>query len=156
MLHLLHCISTTLFLAVALCRLTSQLNLISAYILTISWLTILLSERRLGAHIPTEASANDQLTTSRPQKIKADNQGCIKLTENVLSNSRAKHIEIRYYCVRDMWKKGEIDLIYELTATMTADLLTKAQPKDRHWEHATNMGVRKITEQVGANEATRR
>ena len=39
-----------------------------------------------------EASASDRLTTSRPQKIKADNQGCIKLTENVLSNSRAKHI----------------------------------------------------------------
>ena len=93
---------------------------------------------------------------SRPQKIKADNQGCIKLTENVLSNSRAKHIEIHYHYVRDIWEKGEIDLIYEPTATMTADVLTKALPKDRHWEHTTNMGVRKITEQVGANEATRR
>ena len=105
-----------------------------------------------------EANANDQLTTSRPQKIKADNQGCIKLTENVLGNSRAKHIEIRYHYVRlgDMWEKGEIDLIYEPTATITADVLTKALPKDRHWEHATNMGVRRITEQVGANEATRR
>ena len=104
----------------------------------------------------TEASANDQLTTSRPQKIKAENQGCIKLTENVLSNSWAKHIEIRYHYVRDMWEKGEIDLLYEPTATMTADVLTKALAKDRHWEHATHMGVRRITEQVGANEATRR
>ena len=103
-----------------------------------------------------EMSTNDQLTTSRPQKIKADNQGGIKLTENVLSDSRAKHIEIRYYYVRDMWEKGEIDLIYEPTATMTADVLKKALPKDRHWEHATNMGVRRITEQVGANEVTRR
>ena len=103
-----------------------------------------------------ESTANDRLTTSRPQKIKADNHGCIKLTENVLSNSRAKHIEIHYDYIRDMWEKGEIDLIYEPTATMTADVLTKALLKDRHWEHATNMGVRKITEQVGANEATRR
>ena len=55
-----------------------------------------------------------------------------------------------------MWEKGEIDLIYEPTATMTADVLTKALPKDRHWEHVMNMGVRKIREQVGANEATRR
>ena len=103
-----------------------------------------------------EASANDWLTTSRPQKIKEDNQGCIKLTENVLSNSRAKDIEIRYHYVRDMREKGEIDLINELTATMTADILTKALPKDRHWEHVTNMGVRMITKQVGANKATRR
>ena len=102
-----------------------------------------------------ETIANDGLTTSRPQKIKADNQGCIKLTENVLSNSRAKHIEIRYHYVRDMWEKGEIDLLYEPTATMTADVLTKALPKDRHWEHTTNMGIRKITEQVGANDTTR-
>ena len=55
-----------------------------------------------------------------------------------------------------MWEKGEKDSIYEPTATMTADVLTKALPKDRHWEHATNMGVRQITEQVGANAATRR
>ena len=55
-----------------------------------------------------------------------------------------------------MWEKGEIHLIYEPTATMTADVLTNALRKNRHWEHATNMGVRKITEQVGANKATRR
>ena len=73
-----------------------------------------------------------------------------------MSNSRAKHIENRYHYVRDMWEKGEIDLIYEPTAMMTADVLTNALPKDRHWEHATNMVVRKITEQVGANKATRR
>ena len=83
-----------------------------------------------------EASSNDRFTTSRPQKIKVDNQGCIKLTENVLSNSWAKHSEIRYHYVRDTWEKGEIDLIYEPMVTMTADVLTKALPKDRHWEHA--------------------
>ena len=103
-----------------------------------------------------ETKANDRLTTSRLQKIKADNQDCIKLTKNVLSNSRAKHIEIRYHYVRDMWEKDEIDRINEPTVTMMADVLTKAIPKDRHWEHTTNMGVRKITEQVGANKATRR
>ena len=43
-----------------------------------------------------------------------------------------------------MWEKGEIDLIYELTAMITADVLTKALPKEKHWEHVTNMGVREI------------
>jgi hypothetical protein len=94
-----------------------------------------------------------ELTTSKPQKILADNQGCIKLAENVLSNSRAKHIEIRYHYVRDMWEQGKIELLYEPTATMTADVLTKALPKDRHWLHVEHMGittvVRESAEHVG-------
>lgn len=99
-----------------------------------------------------EQEEPDEFTTSRPQKIMADNQGCIKLAENVLNNSRAKHIEIRYHYVRDMWARGKIELIYEPTATMTADVLTKALPKGRHWEHVASMGVttRRIVERVGA------
>jgi hypothetical protein len=81
------------------------------------------------------------LVTSRPQKILADNQGCIKLAENILGGSRAKHIEIRYHYVRDMLELGEIEILYEPTSTMTADLLTKALPKDRHWLHVDHMGV---------------
>jgi hypothetical protein len=90
----------------------------------------------------TRLKESDGLVTSRPQKILADNQGCIKLAENVFGSSRAKHIEIRYHYVRDMWEQGKIGLIYEPTATMTADVLTKALPKDRHWLHITHMGVR--------------
>ena len=80
-------------------------------------------------------------TSSRPQKIMANNQGCIKLAKNILSNSRAKHIEIRYHYVRDMWEQGKIELVYEPTATMTADVLTKALPRDKHWLHIGNMGI---------------
>jgi transposase InsO family protein len=99
------------------------------------------------------STTDDELVTSRPQKILADNQGCIKLAENVFGSSRAKHIEIRYHYVRDMWEQGKIDVLYEPTATMTADVLTKALPKDRHWLHVEHMGVRtrKATEQVGAH-----
>ena len=91
------------------------------------------------------------LTTSKPPKIMADNQGCIKLAENILSTSRAKHIEIRYHYVRDMWEQGKIELVYVPTATMTVDVLTKALPRDRHWLRASQMGVkiRESTEQVG-------
>jgi len=88
-----------------------------------------------------ELQTEDKAVSSRPQKIKADNQGCIKLAENVLGGSRAKHIEIRYHYVRDMLGQGKIELLYEPTATMTADVLTKALPRDRHWIHTKNMGV---------------
>ena len=88
---------------------------------------------------------------SRPQKIMADNQGCIKLAVNILSNSRAKQIKLRYHHLQDIWEQGKIELVYEPMATMTADVLTKALPKDRHWLHTSHMGVttRGLAEQVG-------
>ena len=67
----------------------------------------------------------------------------------MLNTSQAKHIEIRYHYVWDMWEQGKIELVYEPTATITADVLTMALPKERHWEHARSMGVRRIAEQVG-------
>ena len=87
----------------------------------------------------------------RPQRIMAENQGGIKLAENILSNSKAKHIEIHYHYVRDMWEQGKIELVYEPTATMTADALTKALPRDRHWLHMSHMEITAIgsAEQVG-------
>ena len=41
-------------------------------------------------------------------------------------------IRFRAVVVAGGSEKGEIDLIYEPMATMTADVLTKALPKDRH------------------------
>jgi hypothetical protein len=53
-----------------------------------------------GVSVPSK-DLGDSLVSSRPQVIKADNQGCIKMTENVLGNTKAEHVDIRYHYVRD-------------------------------------------------------
>ena len=41
-----------------------------------------------------------------------DNQSCIKMTENLVFNDKLKHIEIRYFYIRDMVQKGAMKLQY--------------------------------------------
>ena len=83
-----------------------------------------------------------ELVMSKPQVILADNQGYIKMMENVYGNTKAKHIEIRYHYIRDTWQANKITLQYEPTETMTADIMTKALPKERHWDLTEAMGVK--------------
>ena len=37
--------------------------------------------------------------------ILCDNQSCIKMTENPMFHDRSKHIEIRYFYIRDRYKR---------------------------------------------------
>lgn len=57
--------------------------------------------------------------------IYEDNQACIKMSENPVHHKKSKHINMRYYFVRDKVEEGEIKLIYIPTAEQLADLLTK-------------------------------
>ncbi|EED18959.1 hypothetical protein TSTA_126670 [Talaromyces stipitatus ATCC 10500] len=71
--------------------------------------------------------------------IHYDNQGAIA-TMNQPSHSpstRSKHIDIRFHVIREAIANGLIRLEYIRTTEMTADILTKALPKElheRHWE----------------------
>ena len=40
--------------------------------------------------------------------ILCDNQSCIKMTENPVFHDRSKHIEIRYFYIRDMMHKDPV------------------------------------------------
>jgi hypothetical protein len=42
--------------------------------------------------------------------IWCDNQSCIKLSDNLMFHDRSKHIEIRYYYIRDMVQRGIVRL----------------------------------------------
>ena len=83
----------------------------------------------------------EPLVSDRPQIILADNQGSIRMTENALGNTRAKHIDLRYHYVRDAWQDGKVTLRYEPTETIIADILTKPLARDRHWELLKAMGI---------------
>ena len=57
------------------------------------------------------------------------------MTENPVFNDRSKHIEIRYFYIRDMMQKGAIKLQYVSTDEQVADILTKplSQVKFEHF-----------------------
>jgi transposase InsO family protein len=60
-----------------------------------------------------------------PIKLYCDNQGAIILSKNPKNHSRAKHIDIKFHHVRDLIKKGIIEVIFTSTNKQVADILTK-------------------------------
>jgi hypothetical protein len=61
-----------------------------------------------------------------PAVICQDNQSTIALAEKGRSTSdRTRHIDIRYFFVKDLIERKEIEIEYLKTEDMIADLLTK-------------------------------
>ena len=73
--------------------------------------------------------------------ILCDNQSCIKMTENPVFHGRSKHIEIRYFYIRDMMQKGAIKLQYVSTDEQVADVLTKPLSRVKFENFRDNLGV---------------
>ena len=57
--------------------------------------------------------------------ILCDNQSCIKMTKNPAFHDKSKHIEIRYFYIRDMVQKGDIKLQHVSTDDKVANVMTK-------------------------------
>jgi hypothetical protein len=57
--------------------------------------------------------------------IYCDNQSCIRLLEQPMFHERSKHIEIKYYFIRDKFQEGEVKLEYIPTDKHTTNILTK-------------------------------
>ena len=57
--------------------------------------------------------------------IKCDNTSAINLSKNPIFHSRAKHIDIRYYFLRNHMQKGDIMLEFISTENQLADIFTK-------------------------------
>jgi len=73
--------------------------------------------------------------------IHADNQGYIALANNPVSHSRAKHIDIHYYFIRERIECREIRLNYISTKDMLADVFTKALPREAFERFRNLLGV---------------
>ena len=54
-----------------------------------------------------------------------DNQHCIKMTKNITFHDKSKHIEIKYFYIRDMVHNGAIKLYYLSTYEQFSAVLTK-------------------------------
>ena len=57
--------------------------------------------------------------------INEDNQGAIALVRDHRFSDRSKHIDIRYFFIREHIEQGAFEVTYCETSKMLADLLTK-------------------------------
>ena len=57
--------------------------------------------------------------------IHEDNQGCISISGNRRTDSRTKHIDVKYHFVREMITKGIVAVKYRRTEEMLEDIFTK-------------------------------
>ena len=64
--------------------------------------------------------------------INADNVSAINLVKNPIYHQKSKHIDIKYYFVRDVFRKGEIELKYCCSTENVADIFTKNLAKPSH------------------------
>lgn len=60
-----------------------------------------------------------------------DNQSTIQLIRNPVFHQRTKHIDVKYYFVRERQEAGDIDVSYISTNDQLADPLTKILPNTR-------------------------
>ena len=81
---------------------------------------------------------------SDPTPIYSNSQSALALTANPKYHSRSKHIDTQYHFTREKVLTQEIKLQFIPTAAMTADILTKALPQDKHLYCMNKLGMRLI------------
>ena len=64
-----------------------------------------------------------------PYVLYSDNQAAIEFSSSPIENHRSKHINVRYFFVRDLVYKGVFDLRYVRSKDNLADPFTKAITK---------------------------
>ncbi len=83
------------------------------------------------------------MDNSHPTPIWEDNQGAICLLNNPVAHKKSKHIQIRHHYIREWVADKSIELHYVPTSDMTADLLTKALPKQAFQRLRKTLGITK-------------
>ena len=61
-----------------------------------------------------------------PMRVLEDNQACIQIADNPISQRKTRHIDIRYHFIRDYINDGYITVQYCPTKQILEDILTKA------------------------------
>src|SRR5438045_4650223 len=76
-----------------------------------------------------------------PVDLFTDITSTLQLAKNPVSHARAKHIDARHHFVRDAIQDNVVWVQYIPTEDMTADSLTKALGREKHWKCTTRMGM---------------
>lgn len=73
--------------------------------------------------------------------IKCDNQSTIQLIHNPVFHQKTKHIEVKYFLVRELQEKGDVDVSYVDTTNQLADIFTKPLPGPKFENLRSRIGV---------------
>ena len=73
-----------------------------------------------------------------------DNNACISIANNATSNSKIKHVDVKYHYIRHKVLDGTVKLVKIPTDENIADIFTKplAKPKFEYFQNA--LGVRDL------------
>ena len=78
---------------------------------------------------------------SRPLKLFCDNSAVVVFSKNTRSNSHSKHIDVKFYFVKEKMAESLIDIEHMSTKGMLAYPLTKGLPIVVFHEHVSQMGL---------------
>ena len=77
----------------------------------------------------------------KPVPVCGDNQGSIFMASNPVTETRSKHIDIKYHGIREAISRGLIELFFIDGAKNPADLLTKNLPQDKFLKFRSQLGL---------------
>jgi hypothetical protein len=78
----------------------------------------------------------------KPLKLYCDNNPAVQYAHNNRLGGAAKHIDIKYYVVKDKVRDQIINLEHISTEKILTDPLTKGLPPNVFREHVASMGLR--------------
>jgi hypothetical protein len=81
-----------------------------------------------------------------------DNQSCIRLLEHPMFHEKLKHIEIKYYFIRDKFQQGEVKLKYIPTDEKTKIILTNPLSRIKFAYFQDKLGIVEINPLVEREE----
>jgi len=81
-------------------------------------------------------------SVEKPLKLYCGNESAVFCAHNNKSSGAAKHIDIKFYVVKEQVQDRTICLEYISTKKMLVDPLTKGLPPNVFREHLAGMGLR--------------
>ena len=80
-------------------------------------------------------------TISRPLKIYCNNSVAVFFSKNDEYSKGAKHMEIKYFAIKEEVQKQRVSIEHISTKLMVANPLTKGLPPNIFREHVERMGI---------------
>ena len=85
-----------------------------------------------------------------PSSLCIDNQSAISVTKNPEHHGRMKHLDLRFFWLRDVVEEKKISPVYLPTAEMPADILTKSLSRQKVEECRRLMGLCSVASSGGS------